>query len=502
MNRIAFCIGPSLPSPSLLASTPRASRAARRLPPLPRLAMSSTAAPSTTRFRTHRSSRIHFELNRGVDVWSMFNPVVFPTAVNLGQGFMSWQPPSFILEPMNAESAKRVDLHHYSHPKGRPRLRNAIADFYSHQFRLPESDDAGADRWAPKSDDAAHLPKLRKSSQRRLDVETEIQVTSGANGGIYSVMGAFLNEGDEVVVFEPFFDQYEAEIKFHGGTPVYVPMVAPEAKGKGGVAEADEWKFDFELLEKKLQSGKVKALLLNTPHNPIGKVATEEELGQLAALCIKYDVLVVSDEVYDCLTFDAKPHVRIAALEGMWERTITVGSAGKSFACTGWRVGWLIGPDHLVGPSRAVHTRITFAVNSTAQEGAAIGLELAPQNGFFETQIAEYEERREELKKALDPLGLPYTNPHGSYFILVDVRNLELPDGFEVPADVARKAKDYARAWFIAKTCDVVAIPATAFYSDEDAMFGEGFVRFSFCKDLEQFREAGRRLLKLKPFIR
>ncbi|SPO41949.1 related to BNA3 - Arylformamidase [Pseudozyma flocculosa] len=454
---------------------------------------SPPAAAAATRFRTERSERIRFELEKGADVWSMFNPVVFPTAINLGQGFMNWAPPSFILEPTNAESAKRVDLHHYSHPKGRPRLRNAIADFYSPEFRAPAA--GNEDRWSPSADG---LPRLRQGEARRLDVETEIQVTSGANGGIYSAMGAFLNHGDEVLIMEPFFDQYEAEVRFHNATPVYIPMLPPKDGAVSGVAEADEWKFDFDLIERKLQSGKVKALLLNTPHNPIGKVASEAELGRLAALCIKHDLLVVSDEVYDCLTFDSKSHLRIAAFEGMWERTITVGSAGKSFACTGWRVGWLIGPDHLIGPARAVHTRITFAVNSTAQEGAAIGLELAPSHRFFETQRADYEVRRAALRRALDPLGLPYTNPHGSYFILVDGEG----EGEEaVPESVLKKPRDYLKAWFIAKTCDVVAIPATAFYSDEHARFGDRFVRFSFCKD-GQIEEAAQRLLKLKQYIR
>lgn len=163
------------------------------------------------------------------------------------------------------------------------------------------------------------------------------------------------------------------EVKYNNGVPVYVPLIPPPT-GKAGTHNrgADEWNIDFALLESKLQSGKVKAIFLNTPHNPVGKVFTLKELQQLAQLCIKYDLLVLSDEVYDCLTFDGKEHIRIASLEGMWNRTVTIGSAGKSFACTGWRVGWLVGPEHLIRPALTAHTRIVFAINSTASEAGEL----------------------------------------------------------------------------------------------------------------------------------
>lgn len=157
---------------------------------------------------------------------------------------------------------------------------------------------------------------------------------------------------------------------------------------------------------------KTKAIMLNTPHNPVGKVFDLAELQELAKICIENDLLVISDEVYDCLTFDNQPHLRIASLEGMWERTITVGSAGKSLACTGWRVGWLIGPERLIKPALVTHVRIVFCVNSMASEAAAFGLENAEKHKFFPTQIDEYAERRGKLMQALDSIGLPYTVSH------------------------------------------------------------------------------------------
>lgn len=411
---------------------------------------------------------------------------------------MNWQPPSYILGEVTKEFKNRVDLHHYSHPKGRPRLRNAIADFYSPEFRLPEGESEEQGKF--------EVGKQRDvSNGRKLNVETEIQITSGANGGIYSVMGAFINEGDGVVCIEPFFDQYNAEIVFHGGVPLYVPLLPPQNSSSSHI-DSNDWTLDMNLLESLLSKSTTKALILNTPHNPVGKVFSPEELSAISALCVKYDILVVADEVYDCLTFDGHKHTRIASYAGMWDRTITVGSAGKSFACTGWRVGWLIGPNHLIAPARALHTRITFAVNSSAQEGAAIGLEGAAKEDFFKTQVDQYAHRRELLSKALDDIGLSYTVPHGGYFIIADVSGITIPDEWtkenDVPEGILKKPEDYLKAWFIAKVCDVVVIPATAFYSDKNGReIGKKYVRFSFCKD-DQIEEAAPRLKKLIPYLK
>lgn len=429
------------------------------------------------------ASRVANEVERGPDVWSVFNPLAFPSAVNLGQGFMNFPPPPFVRDAFLKQAAERTDVHHYSHPKGRPRLRQAVAKTYAPQLHKPKDD------YDPAPADGA-LPQVRQS-QEPLDIETEVLITAGANGGMYSVLTAFIEPGDEVIFLEPFFDQYEMEVVYNDGVPVYVPLIPPTAQS-GRVAGADAWKVDFELLRKKLSSGKVRAIMLNTPHNPVGKVFSLEELQKLAALCIEHDLLVVADEVYDCLTFDGKEHIRIASLEGMWNRTVTVGSAGKSFACTGWRVGWLMGPKHLIHPSLAAHTRILFCVNSPASEGAAIGLEEAPQQNFFHTQIEQYDERRKILMAILDDLGLKYTIPHGAYFIMADASPIQMPTDFEFTDFVNKQHKDFKLAYFIAKTCDVVCIPATAFASAENAHLYENYLRFSFCKDGDLERAAER----------
>lgn len=228
------------------------------------------AAAKPTRLLNGFSSRIAAEYTRGADVWSLFNPVVFPSAVNLGQGFMNWAPPDFVKNAAAEAITDRIDTHHYSHPKGRPRLRNAIADFYSPQFRKPasESDKATNGSTAKASVEEQQqdpsLPQLRPDLGLRLDPETDIQVTAGANGGIYSALLAFLEEDDEVILLEPFFDQYICESTFNGGVPRYVPLVPPTS-GAGKVVTADEWTVDWDLLEKAMSSPKAKAIILNTP---------------------------------------------------------------------------------------------------------------------------------------------------------------------------------------------------------------------------------------------
>lgn len=439
------------------------------------------------------TQRITAEYTRGPDVWSTFNPIVFPDCVNLGQGFMNWAPPSFIRDALRDFADQRIDVHHYSHPKGRPRLRKALADKQSSQYRKPK--DAAKDVVAQGS-----LPKQRPDEGVQLDVETEVQITAGANGGIYCAMTAFLEPGDEVIFLSPHFDQYECEVTFMGGKPVYVPLLPPkDTKG----SKASDWKVDWEKLEEAMSRPRCKAIIFNTPHNPLGKVFDDEELSRLSEMCIRHDLLCVADEVYDILTFDSKPHVRIASYEGMWNRTVTIGSAGKSFAATGWRIGWAIGPAHLIKPILVVSTRISFCTNSTAAEAAAVGIEQAPERKFYQHQIEEYEARRKQLCDAFDQLGLPYTLPEGAYFIMVDASALQVPRDYPFPEDLQ---PHYRLAYFVAKEAKVVSIPATAFVSPEHVSQFSGWLRFSFCKDEEgktggDLEEGGRRLQTLKKYV-
>ncbi|KAJ3881624.1 pyridoxal phosphate-dependent transferase [Lentinula edodes] len=402
------------------------------------------------------------------DVWSIYNVANLPAdCINLGQGYMNFAPPEWVRKAAE-EALGVVAANHYSHPKGRIRLRQAIKKVYDPQLH------------------------------RDLDVEKEILVTSGANEGQYSVFTAFLEQGDEVIMFEPFFDQYLASVTFNGGVPIYVPLHPPaNASGK---FSSDEWKIDPKELRAAI-TPRTKMIIVNTPHNPVGKVFTRAELEMIASLAKEHNLLVMADEVYDTLVFDGKEHVRIATLPGMWDRTVTVGSAGKSFAATGWRVGWLIGPEYIIRPTLAASTRIVFCSNSPLQEAAAAGLEQVQERKFFQTQTAEYAERRKVLTDCFDTLGLPYTNPEGSYFILLDISRVKFPDDYAFPQSVLGRGRDFKACWFIALEVGVSSIPVSEFYCIEHANIGEVYARFSFCKDVDTLRHASERLQNLKQYI-
>ncbi|KAH9061032.1 PLP-dependent transferase [Lactarius vividus] len=402
------------------------------------------------------------------DVWSIFNAANLPSdCLNLGQGYMNFAPPKWITDAAT-EALNTVGANHYSHPKGRPRLRQAIKQFYGSQFN------------------------------RDLDVESEILITSGANEGQYSVFVAFLEHGDEVIMFEPFFDQYLPSVTFNGGKPVYVPLHPPSHEITKPTS--NDWTIDFEELRAAV-TPRTKIIIVNTPHNPVGKVFTRTELEKIAALAEEFNLLVMADEVYDCLVFDNKEHVRIATLPGMWERTVTVGSAGKSFAATGWRVGWLIGPPSIISPTLAATTRIVFCSNSPLQEAAAAGLEQAAEHRFFENQLKEYQERRDIFVDALDQLGVTYTLPEGTYFVLMDSSNVKFPDDYPFPKTVLGRGRDFRACWFIAMEIGVSSIPVSEFYCEEHMSLGENYIRFSFCKDLDTLKAAAARLQNLKKYL-
>ncbi|KAF9534179.1 pyridoxal phosphate-dependent transferase [Crepidotus variabilis] len=403
------------------------------------------------------------------DVWSIFAAVNLPAdCINLGQGYMNFAPPKWVTDSAE-EALKTVAPNHYSHPRGRIRLREALKAHYGPQLN------------------------------RDLDVESEILVTSGANEGQYSVFTAFLEQGDEVIMFEPFFDQYLPSVTFNSGKPVYVPLHPPADSIKKPTS--DDWTINIDELRRAV-TPRTKMIIVNTPHNPVGKVFTKAELVAIAEIAEEFNLLVMSDEVYDCLTFDGKEHFRIATLPGMWDRTVTVGSAGKSFAATGWRVGWLIGPKSIIQPTLAATTRIVFCTNSPLQEATAAGLEQADKHQFFETQRAEYLERRSILCEAFDKLGLKYTLPEGSYFVLLDVSKIEIPDEYTFPETVSGRGRDFRVAWWMAYEIGVSSIPVSEFYCDEHAHIGEAYARFAFCKDNDTLRKAAERLLGLAKYLK
>ncbi|ORX89018.1 aminotransferase [Basidiobolus meristosporus CBS 931.73] len=375
-------------------------------------------------------------------------------AVNLGQGFMNFPAQEFVKE--GARSAILDDAcNQYAPPRGRPRLRNALAKSY------------------------------RKLFNRSLNPDSEILVTAGGNEGLLAVFMAYLNPGDEVILMEPAFDQYMPNITMTGAVPVFVPLKPRKESYRSKITP------------------RTKIIVVNTPHNPIGKVFTREELEAIGRVASEHNLLIVSDEVYDRLVFDNAEHVPIATIPGLWERTLTVASAGKAFGVTGWRIGWVIGPEALVSPALATHTRIVFCVSSPMQEGIASAFEQAETNEFFSRQREEYLSRRNKLTSAFEAVKLPYTIPQGSYFLLVNAEKLaqKIPADYPFPDHIKARGKNYELCYFFTREIGVSCIPPTEFYCEQDRHLAESYVRFAFCKTDDILDEAAKRLLKVNEWL-
>ncbi|KAI9212116.1 hypothetical protein DS838_003006 [Geotrichum bryndzae] len=364
-------------------------------------------------------------------------------------------------------------LNQYAPAKGLPSLRNALANAYS------------------------------KSFQRELNPETEILVTAGANEGMYSAFTAFLDQGDEAIVFEPFFDQYISNIELPGGVVKSVPLTPPSNDGTD-IVSSSEWKLDFEQLENTITE-RTKMIVLNTPHNPIGKVFSKEELLKIGELAVKHNIIILSDEVYDSLYYTDSFN-RIATLTPELARlTLTVGSAGKTFSATGWRVGWVIGHPELLKHVTAAHTRIVFTVNSPLQQATADAFNQAQTNTYFKDNVESFKKKYAIFNTVWDELGLPYTVPDGGYFLLVNFNKVDFESvekTVEFPEDIKNRPKDFKLAYWLIQEFGIVSIPTSEFYGKENEHMGENYLRFAVCKDDHLLEEAVIKLRGLKKYIK
>jgi N-succinyldiaminopimelate aminotransferase len=353
-------------------------------------------------------------------------------SVNLGQGFPDTDGPPELL----AAAADAILTGHNQYPPGPgiPELRQAIA---AHQ---------------------------RSCYALDYDADTEVLVTAGATEAIAAAVLALAGPGDEIVVFEPYYDSYAACIALAGAQRRTVTL---ERAGGG-------WTFDADALAAAI-TPRTKAILLNTPHNPTGKVFGAEELSSIAALAIEHDLLVISDEVYEHLTFDDRVHVPIATLPGMRERTVTIGSAGKTFSVTGWKIGWACAPARLVAALRTVKQFLTYVNGAPFQPAVAQALGAQSYQGI----AAQLQEQRDQLCDGLAELGYDVVRPQATYFATVDVHS----DAVEFCRELPHRA-------------GVVAIPSSVFY---DSAAGDRFVRFAFCKQPPVLAEALRRLKEAAP---
>lgn len=435
---------------------------------------SFSASMTATNFKPFPKPSSKFT-NNTKDVWSLINETAASVeketgqkVVNLGQGFFSYSPPDFAVAAAK-ESLDTAALNQYAPTRGLPNLRKAIADAYTPFF------------------------------DRTLNPDTEVVVTAGANEGMFSAFTAFLDQGDEVIVFEPFFDQYISNIQLPGGVVKYVPLHPPKDDDVR-ITSAAEWSIDFEELENTITE-RTKIIVINSPQNPTGKVFSKDELTKIGELAVKYNIIILSDEVYDRLYY--KDFFRVANVSPAVSRlTLTVGSAGKTFSATGWRVGWLIGHPELINYVAAAHTRITFTVNTPLSNAVAKALVAAETNGYYEQQVESFTKKYSILTKVFDEVGLPYSVAQGGYFLLVNFAKVKLPEDYVFPEDVtAGRAKDFKLAYWLIKEFGVVAIPPTEFYTVANAHLAENYLRFAVCKDDWMLEAAVEKLRGLKKYI-
>ena len=365
-------------------------------------------------------------------------------AINLAQGF-----PDFPMPPSMKEAACAAimgDVNQYAITWGSTSLRSAIAEKYQRVYGMP------------------------------VDPEREITVTCGATEAMAATFLALIDPGDEVIIFEPFYENYGPDAILAEARPVWVPLDPPA------------WSIDWDRLERAF-TPRTRALVLNTPHNPTGRVFTREEITRLAELCRAHDVVVITDEPYEYLVFAGTHHV-IATWPGMRERTVTISSLSKTFSCTGWRLGYAIATPERTDAIRKVHDFLTVGAPAPLQQAAAAGFALGPE--YYAGLVGDYAARRTVLTAALTEAGFRFTLPEGAYYVLADYSLLSDRD-------------DRSFALWLAREVGVATVPGSSFFHDAAGGGGGGgrhhWIRFAFCKQQETLERAAERLVTLQAHV-
>jgi len=405
---------------------------------------------------------------------------------NLAQGFPDWETPEFVREYLTQAISKNENQ--YIRVGGHPKLVQEIAKTYG--------------------------PKIN----RTLDPLTEVTVANGATGILNNALASFVEEGDEVIVFEPVFEFYFAQAEIYGGKVKYFSLNEP-------TADSDSWTIDFEKLESYFTE-KTRIILLNTPHNPTGKILKREDLERIYKILEKFPrVIVLADEVYEHNVFNGNEHLRIASVPGYWERTISIYSGGKIFSCTGWRVGWGIGPAHLIKPMTATQNWTHFCLSRPTMVSFADSLEYSldkPYQGkanYYEWLSDLYAKKKDELVKILRnaPFDYRVLDPDGGYFVIVDITNTipKIPKKYFYKVDTQENepvgdvkalkdpefSPDYAFTRWLTTEYGVTPVPMFAFYNQADAKSkidykGGHLVRFAVCKSDETLGAVAEKLKK------
>jgi len=352
--------------------------------------------------------------------------------VNLAQGFPDFNPPEELIEA--AIRAMRDGFNQYSITWGSPRLRAAICD------------------------------KVRSYNRIIADPDRNVTVTCGATEAMMSALLAIINPGDEVVIFEPYYENYGPDAIVSGAKPVYVPLVEPD------------FTFDPEALRAAF-SDKTKAIIINTPHNPSGKVFTREELELVSELCNKHDVLVVTDEIYEHILYDGAEHISPASVPGLEDRTITISGLSKTYSATGWRVGYTIAPEAITNAIRKVHDFLTVGAPAPLQEAGVTAMQM-PES-YYAKLAAFYQHKRDIICAELAKVGFVPFTPKGAYYVLTDISAFGARDDTEFAIRLVNEI-------------GVATVPGSSFYSTNE--LGRGKIRFAFCKTEETLRRAVERL--------
>jgi aspartate/methionine/tyrosine aminotransferase len=374
----------------------------------------------------------------------MTRQAMLHNAVNLAQGFPDFPAPAEIKQA--AQQAVAADVNQYAITWGAKNLRNAIA----RQMGV----------WQGIT----------------VDPEKEITVCCGSTEAMISTLLAVCNTGDEVVIFEPFYENYGPDSVLSGAKPKFVKLRPPREEEDG----SGEWTFDEKELRRAFDKN-TKAIILNTPNNPTGKVFTRRELELIRDLCVEFDVLAITDEIYEHILYEGTEHISMVSLEGMRERTVTINGMSKTYSVTGWRVGWAVAPEHITNAIRKVHDFLTVGAPAPLQEAGAAALSLPLE---YYVKLAEgYRVRRDRLMPALTAAGFQCFRPRGAYYVMTDISAFGFND-------------DVSFAKYLVQEIGVACVPGSSFYRDPQD--GAKQVRFAFCKKPETLDEAARRLAKLR----
>jgi aminotransferase len=409
-----------------LAKTPRGSR--RR---------DVASRPSAKHFLSDKVSHFTESVIR-----EMTRQAMLYGAVNLAQGFPDFSAPAEIKQA--AQQAVAADINQYAITWGAKNLRNAIA----RQMGV----------WQGIT----------------VDPEKEITVCCGSTEAMISTLLAVCNAADEVVIFEPYYENYGPDSVLSGAKPKFVKLRPPKD-------ESGEWTFDEKELRRAFDKH-TKAIILNTPNNPTGKVFTRAELELIRDLCLEFDVLAITDEIYEHILYDGTQHISMVSLDGMRDRTVTINGMSKTYSVTGWRVGWAVAPEKITNAIRKVHDFLTVGAPAPLQEAGAIALNLPSE---YYAKLAEgYRVRRDHLMPALTSAGFKCFRPRGAYYVMTDISAFGFSD-------------DVSFAKYLVQDVGVACVPGSSFY--RDPRDGAKQVRFAFCKKPETLDEAARRLSKLIP---